>query len=118
MDVSAAFDKVWHNGLIGKLNQIGIEGQFLETIKSYITGRKQVVVVDGVNQPLDIKAGVPQGSRLGPILFLIYMNDIVKDIENDILIFADDTSLFATGSDPTKTAAQLNRDLEKKFFLG
>ena len=114
LDVSAAFDKVWHNGLIAKLNQIGVEGQSLQTIKSYITGRKQVVVVDGVkSQPLDIKAGVPQGSRLGPILFLIYMNDIVKDIESDILIFADDTSLFATGSDPTETAAQLNRDLEK-----
>ena len=60
LDVSAAFDKVWHNGLIAKLNQIGVEGQSLQTIKSYITGRKQVVVVDGVkSQPLDIKAGVP-----------------------------------------------------------
>jgi hypothetical protein len=55
----------------------------------------------------------PQGSRLVPLLFIIYMNDIIDDIESDILIFADDTSLFATGSDPAETAAQLNRDLEK-----
>ena len=97
LDVSAAFDKVWHNGLLAKLNQIGVDGTFLNTIGSYLADRRQVEVVDGVkSEPANVQAGVPQGSRLGPLLFIIYMNDIIENLESDILIFADDTSLMAT----------------------
>ena len=114
LDVSSAFDKVWHQGLLAKLGQIGEQGTFYDTIKSYISDIRQIVVVDGEKSDItDIKAGIPQGSRLGPLLFIIYMNDIINDIESDILIFADDTSLFASGPDPAVTAAQLNRDLVK-----
>ena len=114
MDVSSAFDKVWHNGLLAKLSQIGIQGPLYDIMKSYLTDRRQVVSVNGHKSNIcNIKAGVPQGSRLGPVLFIIYMNDIINEIESDILIFADDTSLFSSGSDPTITAAQLNRDLER-----
>ena len=114
LDVSAAFDKVWHKGLLAKLDQIGVGGTFLDILSSYLSGRQQIVVVDGIKSDIrDVKAGIPQGSRLGPLLFIVYMNDIITDIESDILIFADDTSLFATGSDPAETAEILNRDLEK-----
>ena len=79
-----------------------------------MSDRKQIVVVDEHKSDiLDVKAGVPQGSRLGPLPFLIYMNNITDDIESDILIFADDTCLFATGTDPAETAEILNRDLQK-----
>ena len=114
IDVSSAFDKVWHSSLLAKLSQVGVEDNFFDILSSYLSDRKQIVVVDGQKSDiLDVKAGVPQGSRLGPLLFIIYMNDITDEIESDILIFADDTSLFATGSDPAETAQILNRDLQK-----
>ena len=114
LDVSSAFDKVWHRGLLAKLSQAGIDDMFYDIISSYLNDRKQIVVVDGQkSEMLDIRAGVPQGSRLGPLLFLIYMNDITDDIESDILIFADDTSLFVSETDPAETEEILNRDLQK-----
>ena len=71
LDVSAAFDKVWHNGLLAKLSQVGVEGSFLDTVRSYLAGRQQVVVVDGVKSDvLDVKVGVPQGCSLWPLLLL------------------------------------------------
>ena len=78
--------------------------------ESYISNRKQCVVINGTKSDLlDIQAGVPQGSRLGPLLFLIYINDIVEGLESEILIFADDCSLLASGLDPTETVEIINR---------
>ena len=100
--------------MVAKLSQIGIDGNFLNLFTSYLTNRKQCVIVDGAKSSLlDVKAGVPQCSRLGPLLFIIYINDIVDDIESEIMIFADDTTLLASGKDPAETACQLNRDLHK-----
>ena len=114
LDISAAFDKVWHKGLIAKLYQIGISGSFINLFTSYLLNRKQCVIIEGVKSGLaEIKAGVPQGSRLGPLLFIIFINDIVDNIESEILLFEDDTTLLASGKDPAETSEILNRDLQK-----
>ena len=114
LDVHAAFDKVWHSGLLAKLDQIGVTGQCHNLFRSYLSDRRQIVVVDGEKSEVcPIKAGIPQGSRLGPLLFILYINDVQTDIESDILIFADDTSLLTFGKNPTDTTDKLNRDLIK-----
>jgi len=114
LDVKAAFDRIWHKGLLHKLNSIGVEGKLLDLFVSYLADRKQVVVVDDEKSNVaSINAGVPQGSKLGPLLFIIYINDIITDIESDMLIFADDCSLLATSNDSYQTTLILNRDLDK-----
>ena len=114
LDVSAAFDKCWHLEILAKLKQHKVEGIVFDLFQSYLTERKQIVVVDGHQSDIkDVNAGVPQGSRLGPLLWILYINDIIENVESEALLFADDTCLFATGKDPAQTAAILNRDLEK-----
>ena len=114
LDISAAFDKIWHKGLLAKLEQIGIEDKLLGLFTSYLHNRKQVVVIDGVKSEVQtILAGCPQGSKLGPLLFIIFINDILEDIESEVIIFADDTTILAAGKDPNETAAQLSRDIIK-----
>ena len=114
LDVSAAFDKCWHSGMLAKLKQNKVDGKCLQLFESYLRGRKQIVVVDGVKSEIrEVKAGIPQGSRLGPLLWILYVNDILENLESEVLLFADDTCLFATAPDPTLSAEILNRDLAK-----
>ena len=90
-DISKAFDRVWHRGLILKLEKYGIHGNLLAC---YLFNRSQSVCVDGTYSSKQyITAGVPQGSVLGPMLFLIYINDISEDLTGMTRLFADDTSL-------------------------
>ena len=113
-DISKAFDRVWHKGLLYKIESLGIKGNLLLWVKSYLSGRKQRVVINGKESTvLDLKAGVPQGSILGPLFFLIFINDIVNDIGCRIKLFADDTSLYIIIEHPDTAAQILNEDLEK-----
>ena len=113
LDLSKAFDKVWHEGLLFKLKQNGISGSLLEFFESYLNNRKQRVVLNGSTADYeDIKSGVPQGSVLGPLLFLIYINDLEEDIKSQIRFFADDTMLFSIVRDVNISANELNQDLE------
>ena len=92
LDASKAFDKVWHRGLLFKLAPMGIVDPLLSWFESYLSGRQQRVVLQGhTSDWSNVEAGVPQGSILGPLLFLVYFNEICLHIENDINLFADDT---------------------------
>ena len=111
-DISKAFDRVWHSGLLYKIEQFGISGGLLLWIKSYLSGRKQKVIINGQESELiEINAGVPQGSILGPLFFLIFINDIVNDICCNIKLFADDTSIYLIIDNPVTSAEKLNVDL-------
>ena len=113
-DISKAFDRVWHSGLVHKLHAAGVAGEALAWFKDYLSNRKQRVVLPGTSSDWAfIRAGVPQGSILGPLLFLLYINDIVTDIGSHIRLFADDTSLFIIVDNPTTAADCLNLDLNK-----
>lgn len=113
-DISKAFDRVWHSGLIYKLQAAGVTGEVLAWLKNYLKDRKHRVVLPSATSGWKyIQAGVPQGSILGPLLFLLYINDIVTDIDSNIRLFADDTSLFIIVENPTTAANCLNSDLSK-----
>ena len=89
------FDKVRHRGLLRKLQAIGISGTLLHWLENYLAECKQAVVLHGSRSDyLTVPAGVPHGSVLGPLLFLIYISDIVEDIKSVIKLFADDISVL------------------------
>ena len=112
LDISKAFDRVWHEGLIFKLKQNGIGGSFLKVLTDFLTLRKQRVVLNGqVSTWKNIDAGVPQGSILGPLLFLVYINDLPDGLISNTKMFADDTSLFVKVLDMQNSARTLNDDL-------
>ena len=113
LDIAKAFDKVWHDGLIFKLRQNGISNSLIKLLENYLSNRKQRVVLNGNSSAFfPIESGVPQGSVLGPLLFLIYINDLENDILSKIKFFADDTMLYSIVTNPLQTSLDLNRDLD------
>ena len=113
LDILKAFDKVWHEGLIYKIRRCGVAGTLLLLLQSFLSNRKQRTVLNGQSSTWgNIQAGVPQGSILGPLLFLIYINDLVQNLRCKVKLFADDTSLFTTVKDPQTAASDMNHDLD------
>ena len=94
-DFKKAFDTVPHKRLAGKLHSYGIRGNILNWLENFLHKRKQRVILDGqTSEWTDVTSGIPQGSVLGPILFLIYINDFPDIVQSFIKLFADDTKIY------------------------
>ena len=115
LDFSSAFDRVNHNALLSKIRSIGVGGCFLQILSQFLTNRKQRVSLDGCYSPFSpVVSGVPQGSVLGPLLFIIYTSDMWCGIESNIVAYADDTTIYATIPSPRdrlRVANVLSRDI-------
>lgn len=120
IDLKKAFDTIDHQLLLEKLSSYGFRGVARSLIQSYLSDRLQFVAIgESRSSPGLVTTGVPQGSNLGPILFLLFINDLAKlDLRGKVRLFADDTSLFYKGKDCTTIQQHIREDLEKlcSFF--
>ena len=113
MDFSKAFDKVNHSKLIWKLHNYGIRSNVLGWIRAFLGDRSQRVVVGGEeSDSVPVTSGVPQGSVLGPILFLVYINDLPENVTSQVRLFADDTAMYLT-MEVTNDSSVLQQDLDR-----
>ena len=116
--ISKAFDRVWHAGLLHKVNYYEISGQIFGLISSFLSNRRLPVVLDGKSsQEYPVNAGVPQGSILGPTLFLLYINDLPDDVICNIAIYPDDTTLYSKCDRASDLWQQLELASELEFDL-
>ena len=119
IDFRKAFDSLFHNILLYKLQSLGIAGDLWRWIRDYLTDRHQATVVNGCkSEALPVMFGVPQGSVLGPLLFSIFCNDlrdVVADENEDIEMYADDTTLYVAAKTHDEVAIMLNKTLKKLY---
>ena len=123
LDISRYFEKIWHEGLLAKCEkEFGLTGNLLTWLRSYLTDRRQTVDINNSLSPtLTLDAGVPQGSVLGPLLAILYLNGLCNKTTNTMLFYADDCSLYATYS-PTDqfhdSQLTLQQDLDTIYSYG
>ena len=116
LDLSKAFDTIPHYTLIKKLEHYGIRGLSNSWFKSYLSDRTQFMEIkSNKSTELVIDCGVPQGSILGPILFILYINDLHKATKLNILSFADDTTVYTSGRDINEVISSTNIELDKLY---
>ena len=117
LDFSSAFDRVNHAAILFKLQSIGVGGSFLSMIREFLLARQHCVAVDGCcGDTADVVSGVPQGSVLGPLLFILYTADMFALTENLLISYADDSTLISICRDPSErvmVSDSLTRDLER-----
>ena len=113
LDFSKAFDKVSHEKVLHKLHRYGICGHVLHWIKAFLANRSQTVVLEGEKSAqLSVNSGVPEGSMLGPVLFLVFINDLPDHIRSKVRLFADDTAVYLAVSN-LEQAKLLQEDLDR-----
>ena len=117
LDISRAFDMVWHPAMLTKLSSDDIQGHLHSWLTDFFSCRSQHVALHGVlSSHLPVQAGVPQGSVLGPVLFLFFINDLSDSLDNPVCLYADDSTLCHTichPSDRQAAASSLSADLHK-----
>ena len=111
IDIRKAFDSISHRRLLQKLEAYGIEGKVLEWVRDFLKGRRQRVMLNGKSSDwIDVSSGVPQGSVLGPVLFIIYINDMPDMLRKYCKMFADEAKLYSA-IETTDDQEELQDDL-------